>query len=83
MRIIAKGVTTWYDFAIQIFKMAEKHIPLKIKTIEAIPTEMYPTPAERPVNSVLDCTKILDCYGIDALPWEDGLKKMIQMIYKK
>ncbi len=77
-----KGVITWYDFARQIFKTSQDYITLKVKTIEPITTKEYPTPVKRPANSVLDCTKITDCYGIEIRPWEDGLRKMIQSVYE-
>lgn len=76
-----RGVTTWYDFALEIFKAAGQFTTFKVKTIDPIPTEAYPTPAKRPANSVLDCTKILNAYSINTRPWEDGLRMMLQAVY--
>jgi dTDP-4-dehydrorhamnose reductase len=42
--------------------------------LEAITTADYPTPARRPVMSVLDCQKIFSAYGIKLRPWEDAVK---------
>lgn len=45
---------TWHQFAVNIIEEAKKAgAVLKIKTIKAIPTEAYPTPAKRPKNSRL------------------------------
>ena len=48
-----EGQTSWYGFAKAIFEGSN----LKIK-VNAIKTEAYPTPAKRPVYSVMDKTKI-------------------------
>lgn len=51
------GETTWAGFAKQIFafSMAEGGKPM---TVNAIKTAQYPTPAKRPANSRLDCSKL-------------------------
>jgi dTDP-4-dehydrorhamnose reductase len=45
--------------------------------ITRIPTSAYPTPARRPANSVLDCTRIRDVYSIGQPDWRTGLLKVI------
>lgn len=47
--------------------------PLIAQEIIAIPTTAYPTPAARPLNSVLDCTKLLEQFAIEPRPWRTGL----------
>jgi len=66
------GVASWYDFAEAIFKASN----LKIK-VNAIKTEAYPTPAKRPVYSVMDKTKIKSVLKMKTLDWQDSLKKAI------
>jgi dTDP-4-dehydrorhamnose reductase len=67
-----EGVASWYDFAKAIFEGSN----LKIKTTP-IKTEAYPTPAKRPVYSVMDKTKIKSITGIETRNWQDSLKKAI------
>lgn len=70
------GTVTWHGFAERIFDLAAPNLGRRPK-VEAITTAEYPTPAKRPANSVLDCGKIGDIYGIMQRPWEDALKEML------
>lgn len=64
-----EGQCSWYDFAAKIFELNN----IKINLLP-IPTSAYPTPAKRPVYSVLDKTKIKRVFGIEISKWEDSLK---------
>jgi dTDP-4-dehydrorhamnose reductase len=66
---------SWADFAEAIFDTSSR--PGK-PVITRIPTSAYPTPAKRPANSVLDCTKIRDVYGIGQPDWRTNLKTVIR-----
>ena len=59
---------SWAGFAAEIFAQAGKSV-----TITGIPSEDFPTPAARPKNSRLDCTKLARDYGIAAPDWHQGL----------
>ncbi|MGE0044821.1 MAG: dTDP-4-dehydrorhamnose reductase [Hyphomonadaceae bacterium] len=61
------GDATWADFAEAIFAAARR--PVRVKRIT---TEDYPTPAARPKNSRLDCSKIA-ALGIQPRPWREAL----------
>ena len=50
--------------------------------VEAITTADYPTPASRPANSVLDCTKIGQAFGIRPRPWREALGHVVREIYE-
>ncbi len=69
---------SWFGFAQQIFaeveqaKLYEKAIP----QLNAITTADYPTPAKRPANSKLDCSKIEHAFGITASDWQLALKNI-------
>ena len=65
-----EGVASWYDFAKTIFEASN----LKIK-LNAIKTSAYPTPAKRPVYSVMDKTKIKSVLKTETLSWQDRLIK--------
>ena len=64
-----EGVASWYDFAKTIMELGNcscKVLP--------IPTEQYPTPAQRPFYSVLDKQKIKSRFSISIPYWKDSLK---------
>ncbi len=61
------GVASWYDFAHAIMQASE----LNCK-VSPIPTEDYPTPAERPLYSVLDLEKGKQA-GFALRHWRDAL----------
>ncbi|PHQ72274.1 MAG: dTDP-4-dehydrorhamnose reductase [Sneathiella sp.] len=62
---------SWFGFASAIF--AGKEAP----KLNPIPTKDYPTPAVRPKNSVLDCTKIKQIFNIDQPDWRSALSSFL------
>ena len=72
-----KGETSWHGFAEKIFELAGQHVSLKVRRVEAITTEAYPTPAKRPAWSCLDCSFIERQFHISPRPWQKGLEEMI------
>ncbi len=75
------GETSWHGFAEAIFAEARLHESLRVKQVEAIPSSAYPTPAKRPLNSRLDCSKLKNECGITLPPWQDGLKACMRERY--
>jgi dTDP-4-dehydrorhamnose reductase len=73
------GPTTWYGFAQEIFKQAA-HDVRPAPTLRPIATADYPTPAARPGNSVLDCSRLHAIYGITAPPWQESLATCIMLL---
>lgn len=74
------GATSWHGFAEEIVEQAAKSElwPTHSKpTVEAITTDQYPTPARRPMNSVLDCRKIGEAFGITPTPWRTSLQTVL------
>jgi dTDP-4-dehydrorhamnose reductase len=64
----AGGETSWCGFARAIFERA------RIDTLVApIRTADYPTPAARPRNSRLDCSKLRAAHGVSLAPWDESL----------
>ncbi|MGO4910230.1 dTDP-4-dehydrorhamnose reductase [Pseudorhodobacter sp. W20_MBD10_FR17] len=64
---------SWADFARAIFEISG----LKCD-VEDISTSAYPTPAQRPANSRMDCTTTTDTFGIDRPDWRDAVRITIQ-----
>ena len=70
---------SWHGFAKAIFDLAAPQLSVRPQ-VEPITTDQYPTPARRPMNSVLDCRKIEEAFGIRTLPWRVGLASVIREI---
>jgi dTDP-4-dehydrorhamnose reductase len=70
--------TTWYDFANTIFNIAHKTglISSKPKVVP-IKSKEYPTLAQRPKYSVLNCEKIKENIGIEQPSWMKDLEYML------
>lgn len=72
------GETTWYGFAVQaISEMQAREPNAKLATVEAISTAQYPTPAKRPLNSRLDCTKLREVFQWRMPDWRDSLNTVM------
>ena len=63
---------SWADFARAIFKSAD----LKVEVAD-IPTSDYPTPAQRPLQTILDCSRIKAAYGVTQPDWRESLEGVI------
>ena len=74
------GATSWHDFAAEIFAMAAERGAPPPPRLRAIATSDYPTPARRPLNSVLDTTRLKSVYGIELPPWRDSLAACLDEI---
>lgn len=64
---------SWADFASEIFAQSGRHV-----LVTPIPTTDYPTPAQRPLNSRLECSETEQAFAIPRPDWRDGLKEIIQ-----
>lgn len=70
------GETTWHGFAERVFQRLEAATGRRPRLL-AIATADYPTPARRPANSRLDCTRIRTAFGVAAPRWEDSLDRVL------
>jgi dTDP-4-dehydrorhamnose reductase len=79
----AAGETSWYGYAQHVFAHARlKGLALKLDDaqLKAIPTSAYPTAAQRPLNSRLDCTKLKSSFKLQIPPWQQGVNRMLAEI---
>jgi dTDP-4-dehydrorhamnose reductase len=65
--------TSWYGFARAIFACAAKPAPRLVR----IKSRDYPTPAARPLNSMLECGRIRCAFGIDRPDWRRSLARVM------
>lgn len=62
------GETSWQGFAKEILRLAGKNTKAN-----PIPTNDYPTPAQRPLNSRMDTTKLETALNIQLPDWQSQL----------
>ena len=73
------GAISWYDFACGIHDEALAMGLLSAPaTIEPISTEAFPTRAQRPAYSVLDCSDTCSTLNVAQQPWRDALRDMLR-----
>jgi len=67
------GRASWFDFAQQIFNLmaAQGH---SVPKLHPITTRDYPTPANRPANSLLDNTKLKQHFDLALPDWQTTLE---------
>ena len=74
--LTARGETSWFGFAQAIGEhLIEQH--KSCAEIEPIPSSAYPTPAPRPLNSRLDCTRLLQEWGVSQPDWKTALQQCL------
>jgi len=72
------GETTWHGFAAAAVRLQREREPgVSFAEIVPITTSEYPTPAKRPANSRLQCSKLKDQFGWQMMDWHDGLHKVL------
>jgi dTDP-4-dehydrorhamnose reductase len=76
-----KGVTSWHGFAEEIFRLASGYASLKVKRVEPVSTSEYPTPAQRPASSILDCSVLAKTFNIHPQPWAESLAQMLEVLF--
>jgi dTDP-4-dehydrorhamnose reductase len=70
----SQPVTTWYEFAAEIFRQA--HLRSKPRLLP-ISSGEYKTAAARPLNSMLDCSKIRRVFSIAQPDWRLSLQRVL------
>ena len=74
--LTAQGETSWFGFAEAI----AEHLRAQGKAcaeLEAIPSSAYPTPAKRPLNSRLDCSRLQQQWHVSQPQWQDALRECL------
>ncbi|WP_445506437.1 dTDP-4-dehydrorhamnose reductase [Niallia sp. 03190] len=70
-----EGFCNWADFAMEIFKVADKPV-----IVNSITSGQYPTKAVRPKNSRMSKQKLIE-NGFKPLPkWQDALVRYVQQL---
>ena len=73
--ISSAGITTWYEFAKEIF--SQKKMNTKVTPVSSVE---FKTKAIRPQFSKLDTQKISTIPGINIVKWQDGLRQLLNTL---
>jgi dTDP-4-dehydrorhamnose reductase len=73
------GVTTWHGFASCIVA-AQAPLTSRRPEVVAINTAEFPTPARRPKNSELECSRFKATFGFGGRAWQEETTEITQAI---
>ena len=71
--LTCRGQASWYDFACAIVARTPRESGQKHARVRSITTAEYPTSAQRPMKSVLDCGRVKRDFGIELPSWDEAL----------
>ncbi|MFP5275523.1 MAG: dTDP-4-dehydrorhamnose reductase [Acidobacteriota bacterium] len=74
------GQTSWCGFARAIFARAAAAHGAKVPELIPIASADYPTPAQRPRNSVLSNAKLAERFGVRLAGWEQALDAVFELL---
>lgn len=75
----AQGETSWHGLAVAALEAAAR-LGRPMPEIDAIRTEDWPTPAKRPQDSRLDCSKLASVFGVQLPDWHATLVPTVETI---
>jgi dTDP-4-dehydrorhamnose reductase len=79
--LVAAGRCSWFEFAQAILRgAAERGLIARAPTVLPIATADYPTRAQRPAWSVLDCARLKSAFGLELADWRAGLDEVLAEI---
>ncbi len=77
--LTSSGATSWHGFAAEALRIRSLAQPAKtFARLIPIPTAEYPTPATRPKNSRLNCTRIQNIFAVQLPKWEASLAAVLR-----
>lgn len=82
--LTSSGSTSWHGYTQYLLTLAARYgveLQLQPEHLHAIPSSAYPTPAKRPGNSRLNCSKIERNFGLTMPAWQNGVEHVFQQIF--
>jgi dTDP-4-dehydrorhamnose reductase len=75
------GATTWRAFAEEVFRRSAA-LGGPSAAVDPIASADYPTPAQRPANSQLDCGKLERTFGLRLPAWQAGVADCVERLLR-
>jgi dTDP-4-dehydrorhamnose reductase len=76
------GDVSWCGFAREVFRVSAE-LGGPSASVTPISTADYPTPAARPKNSRLDCSKAKQMFGVALPDWREGVRECVTRLLAK
>ena len=82
--LVAGGHCSWFDFASAIIAgAAARSLIARAPRVVPIATADFPTRAQRPAWSVLDCAKLENAFGLQLADWRAGLDEVLDDLARR
>lgn len=84
--LAASGSTTWHGYACHVVELARRigaTVKVPREAIHPVPTTAFPTPARRPANSRLDCSRLQRTFGLHLPRWESGVDRLVTELLQR
>ncbi|WP_338925719.1 dTDP-4-dehydrorhamnose reductase [Mycetohabitans endofungorum] len=81
--VAAGGRTTWHEYALHIVKtLVQNAIPVAVtpNDVRPITTAAYGAAAARPLNSLLDTTKLRTALNVDLPDWREDVERVLTQL---
>ena len=78
--LVANGHTSWFEYAKEVLALvqnAKYDIKIIANLIEPVPSSVFPTAAQRPLNSRLDTAKLQSTFNLALPHWKPGVARML------
>lgn len=78
--LAASGSTTWHAYARHVLEQALAYgavLKAGPDSVQPIAASAFPTPAVRPANSRMDCTKFCDSFGLVLPDWRHHVNRLV------
>lgn len=75
--LAGSGFTSRYEWAKRILALDPNRTGQLVQSIEPVSSEEFPTPAQRPLFTALDCSKFEQTFGLQLPGWEESLQLAI------
>lgn len=81
--LCAAGDASWFEYARHVIARghaAGLQLRVKPEAVVPVPTSAYPTAASRPLNSRLDCNRLMQRFDVCLPEWKTGVDRMLAEI---
>ena len=84
LHLVSRGQCSWFEFARAIVEgAADRDLIPGVPRVLPIATADYPTRAQRPAYSVLDCTRLESVFGLQLPDWHAGLDEVLDEVARR